>query len=142
MAAAVVVRRIIARIERNSTIALLVLIALLGIGGVMERRDRVATNTRNVGLLEEQQELLSKQQASILQLVFRVDDLTDETHRALCGIKADYRARVRSLEKILRSTTSDPVKVFGLTIPRSSLQVELRARRDTLETLAELNCRP
>lgn len=143
VAAAVVVRRVAGTVERYSTIVLLSLIVLLGAGGWIERRDRVATNSRNVKALQEQQKTIERTQSDIFTLIFRVDDLTDETHQALCGIKADYRKRAADIRKILRSMPGeDPVSVFGLTIPRSSLTIELRARRETLETLDVLRCPP
>lgn len=63
-----------------------------------------------------------------------------DTHSALCAFKVDLRGRYINGGKILADHPEDPVKVFGLTIPRDQLMQTHKSQKSTLDSLAVLDC--
>ncbi len=63
-----------------------------------------------------------------------------DTHAALCTFRQDLQTRYDDAAKLLEEHPEDPVKVFGLTIPRDQLVQANQGRGATLESLKILDC--
>jgi hypothetical protein len=70
----------------------------------------------------------------------QLKSVATETHGALCALKFDLNKRYDSNVKILREHPGDPVRVFGLTIPRDQLQSSVDSQKSTLNALVSLDC--
>jgi hypothetical protein len=57
-------------------------------------------------------------------------------HRiALCAFKEDLQARTNATREVLAEQPGDPIRYFGLIIPRTELESDLQNRERTLESL-------
>jgi len=63
-----------------------------------------------------------------------------QTHSALCALKLDLKGRYVSGAKILSEHPEDPVRVYGLTIPRDQLVSSHQNQGSTLRALRVLKC--
>lgn len=70
----------------------------------------------------------------------QLDDLTRSTNGALCTFKSDLAQRASQMETLLAEHPGDPVRVFGLSVPRSQLVANLSNQQRSLKSLASLEC--
>lgn len=59
---------------------------------------------------------------------------------ALCAFKGDLEHRLASNEEILANTSDPIIRAYGLRIPRSVIQNNVRGQRATLKSLDNLYC--
>lgn len=70
----------------------------------------------------------------------KIDNLAQETHDALCAFKGDLEQRAASTAKILDDDPGDPVRIFGLSVPRAQLKSNLANQERSLASLTSLEC--
>ena len=63
-----------------------------------------------------------------------------ETHGALCSFKGDLQHRFDANLKLLQDHPEDPVRAYGLVIPRGTLASSVSNQKATLKALAPLDC--
>lgn len=71
----------------------------------------------------------------------RAEAVTINTRRVLCSFKADLQSRVDQANKILEEHPEDPVKVYGLVIPRATLIQQTANQQRSLDALDGLRCK-
>ncbi|HSE44960.1 MAG TPA: hypothetical protein VLA89_06495 [Gemmatimonadales bacterium] len=85
--------------------------------------------------------------ALMLWQAFRLGSTTNEvknvaitTHDSLCAFKQDLQTRYDSGSKVLNQHPEDPVRIYGLVVPRSQLVQSNQSQAATLESLSALDC--
>lgn len=85
------------------------------------------------GLMFWQAYRLGQQAAEVKQVAVT-------THDALCAFKLDLQRRYNDNRKLLRDHPEDPVRAFGLEIPRATLESSVANQKATLEALSIVRC--
>lgn len=73
-------------------------------------------------------------------LMVKVSGDARESHAALCAFKSDLETRHASSVKLLHDHPEDPVRVYGLTVPRDQLVQSTQSQQATLDSLGGLSC--
>jgi hypothetical protein len=62
------------------------------------------------------------------------------THTSLCALRHDLAVRLQGNDKLLRDHPEDPIRAYGLEIPRATIIQSRDGQKATLTTLKGLNC--
>lgn len=78
--------------------------------------------------------------AALLLGAYRLETTARQTHDALCSLKSDLENRAQANRDILSSTDDEVIDLFGIQVPRSVIENNLRGQDATLAALSSLEC--